>query len=64
MIYRIKVYTGKKPFSAVTIKCGDEYLKGVKTDLQDEKISFLDLENIIIPKSGIRSIVVKKISEN
>lgn len=61
MIYKVKVYTNKKECS---ITCGEEYLEGLKKDVFDNEMQFIDLENIILPKSSIKKITIKSISGN
>lgn len=64
MVYKVKIYTYKRFNKQVVIKCGDEYLKGLKDDLLNNDLLFLDCEDIIIPKNNIKKIVIKNLSDN
>lgn len=64
MIYKVKIYVKSKCGSIADIKCGDQYLNGLKKDLFDNNLAFLDCEDVVIPKSEIKRINIKKISEN
>lgn len=64
MTYQVLLYVkGKKKEETETI-CSAEYLEGLKKEIFDNEIKFLDLETVIIPKSEIAKIEVNKISDN
>lgn len=64
MVYKVKIYTYKRLNNVITLRCGDEYLKGLKNDLFDKEQEFLDCENLIVPKTNIKKITIKQISDN
>lgn len=59
MVYKLKIYV--KGIRKIDLICDENFYKVINDDLSNPDVQFLDLENIVIPKAGIKKIKVESI---
>lgn len=59
MVYKLKIYV--KGIRKIDLICDENFYKVINDDLSNPDVQFLDLENIVIPKVGIKKIKVESV---
>lgn len=58
MYYKIKIYLNRS-IHKISISCNEEFYNNLLDSLENPDIDFLNLNEVIVPKSSIKKIMVK-----